>query len=129
MAEVKNIAGTKENTAETSKDVEVVTGEVVLDGPLIVKLSKKYTFEGETVSEIDFTGLESVTAKDMMRANKTLARTGGSSGDLVPEITLPYALIIAEECTKYPIAFYEKLNPRDAMKVRTTVVGFMFGEE
>lgn len=118
MAEVKNITEakeTKENTAESEG--------------LVVRLSKEYTFEGEKVTEIDFTGLEDITAKDMMKANKVLARTGGGTGDLVPEITLPYALIIAEECTKYPIAFYEKLNPRDAMKVRTAVVGFMFGEE
>ena len=118
MAEVKNITEAQKNVAEAKEN----------EG-LIIQLSKEYTFEGEKVSEIDFSGLEDVTAKDMMRANKTLARTGGSTGDLVPEITLSYALVIAEECTKYPIAFYEKLNPRDAMKVRTAVVGFMFGEE
>ena len=119
MAETKNM----------EKNVETLQGEVVLDGPLIVRLSKEYDFEGEKVREIDLTGLEDVTAKTMMKANKILARTGGGNGDLVPEITLGYALIIAEECTKYPMAFYEKLNPRDAMKVRTTVVSFFFGEE
>ena len=119
MAETKNM----------EKNVETLQGEVVLDGPLIVRLSKEYDFEGEKVREIDLTGLEDVTAKTMMRASKTLARTGGGSGELVPEITLGYALTIAEECTKYPFEFYEKLNPRDAMKVRTAIVGFMFGEE
>ena len=122
MAEVKNIT-------EAKKDTEVLTGDVITDESLIIKLSKEYSFEGEKVSEIDLSGLEDVTAKTMMRANKTYAKTNGGGGELVPEITLGYALIIAEECTKYPIEFYERLNPRDAMKVRTTIVGFMFGEE
>ena len=120
MADVKNIADAKK---------EVLTGDVITDESLIIKLSKVYDFEGEKVSEINLSGLENVTAKTMMRANKTFARTGGGNGDLVPEITLGYALIIAEECTKYPFEFYERLNPKDAMKVRTTIVGFMFGEE
>ena len=122
MAEVKNIT-------EAKKDTEVLTGDVITDESLIIKLSKEYSFEGEKVSEINLSGLEDVTAKTMMRANKTYAKTSGGGGELVPEITLGYALIIAEECTKYPIEFYERLNPRDAMKVRTTIVGFMFGEE
>ena len=112
-----------------AKKTEVLQGEVVIDGPLLITLSKEYEFEGEKIREIDLSGLEDVTAKDMMRANRTLVKTGGGTGDLVPEITLPYALVIAEQCTKYPIEFYERLNPRDAMKVRTTVVSFMFGEE
>ena len=111
MADVKNIT-------EAAKNTE-----------LVIKLSKEYSFEWEKITEIDLSGLEDVTAKDMMRASKTLARTGGGTGDLVPEITLPYALTIAEQCTTYPIEFFERLNPKDAMKVRTTVVSFMFGEE
>ena len=71
MAETKNM----------EKNVETLQGEVVLDGPLIVKLSKEYDFEGEKVREIDLTGLEDVTAKTMMKANKILARTGGGNGD------------------------------------------------
>ena len=122
MAEVKNITEAKTDTKENVVDV-------IENADLLIRLSKEYEFEGEKISEIDFSGLEEVNAKAMMRANKTLFRTNGGDVGLVPELSLSYALIIAEECTQYPIAFYERLNPRDAMKVRTTIVGFMFGEE
>ena len=94
---------------------------------LAVVLSKEYEFEGEKISRIDFSGLENVTAKDMIKANKVLTTEGDVQ--LLPESSLHYALIIASECTKHPIEFYERLNPRDAMKVKNKVTSFFYGEE
>lgn len=42
----------------------------------LVKLSKPYKFEGQTYSEIDLSGLDSLTAEDMIAAEKHLMRTG-----------------------------------------------------
>lgn len=94
---------------------------------LAVVLSREYDFEGEKIREIDFSGLEDVTAKTMIRANKTLVTDGDVQ--LMPESSLHYALIIASECTKHPIEFYERLRPKDAMKVKNTVTGFFYGDE
>ena len=94
---------------------------------LIVKLSKTYNFEGEQISEIDFSGLEDVTAKTMIKANKVLTASGDVQ--IMPESSLHYALIIAAECTKYPIEFYERLRPKDATKIKNTVTGFFYAEE
>ena len=41
-----------------------------------MKLSKVYDFEGAKVSEIDFSGLENLTANDMIKANKVLNTSG-----------------------------------------------------
>lgn len=94
---------------------------------LTVKLNKTYDFEGEKVSEIDFSGLENVTAKTMIKANKVLTAEGDVQ--ILPESSLHYALIIASECTAYPIEFYERLKPADAMKVKNTVTSFFYGNE
>lgn len=98
---------------------------VAEDESLIVTLTKTYEFEGEKISEIDFSGLEDVTAKTMIKANKVLV----SAGDVqvLPENSLHYALIIAAECTKYPIEFYERLKPNDAIRVKNTVSNFFYG--
>ena len=44
-----------------------------------MKLSKVYDFEGAKVSEIDFSGLENLTANDMIKANKVLNTSGNQS--------------------------------------------------
>ena len=79
------------------------------------------------ISEIDFSGLEDVTAKTMIKANKVLTASGDVQ--IMPESSLHYALIIAAECTKYPIEFYETLRPKDATKIKNMVTGFFYGEE
>lgn len=94
---------------------------------LTVELSKEYNFEGEKIKTIDFSGLENVTAKTMIKANKTLTTAGDVQ--ILPESSLHYALIIAADCTKHPIEFYEQLCPKDAMKVKNTVTTFFYGEE
>ena len=116
--EEKKITGAEEATPE-KKDEGT-------ESP-VVKLSKTYAFEGEKVSEIDFSGLENVTAKTMIKASKVLVAS--NDVQLLPENSLHYALIVAGECTKYPIEFYEGLCPKDAIKVKNKVAVFFYGEE
>lgn len=111
------------NIEEATKKEETA----VREESLIVKLSKTYEFEGEKISEIDFSGLEDVTAKTMIKANKVLTASGDIQ--IMPESSLHYALIIAAECTKHPIEFYERLVPKDATKIKNTVTGFFYAEE
>ena len=42
----------------------------------LVKFSKPYKFEGQTYSEIDLAGMDSLTAEDMVAAEKHLMRSG-----------------------------------------------------
>lgn len=92
----------------------------------IIKLSKTYDFEGEKIQELDFSGLENVTADDMIKANKVLASSGTVS--VLPENDLYYTLIIAASATGHPIEFFKSLKPRDAIKVKNKVTSFFFGE-
>lgn len=94
---------------------------------MTVKLTKVYDFEGEKVSEIDFSGIDEITAKDMIKINKILI--GRNQVEILPESSMPYALAMASTCTLYPIEFYEMLKPRDAIRVKNFVVGFINGAE
>ena len=91
----------------------------------IIKLSKTYDFEGEKIQKLDFSGLENVTADDMIKANKVLASSGTVS--VLPENDLHYTLIIAASATGHPIEFFKSLKPRDAIKVKNKVTSFFFG--
>lgn len=97
------------------------------DAENIVKLSRTYDFEGDKISELDFSGMENVTAEDMIKANKVLASSGTVS--VLPENDLHYTLIIAASATGYPIEFFKALKPKDAIKVKNKVTSFFFGEE
>lgn len=106
---------------------DVIESKAIETEVLKVPLSKTYDFEGEKISEIDFSGLEDVTAKTMIKANKVLTASGDIQ--IMPESSLHYALIIAADCTKYPIEFYEQLRPKDATKIKNVVTGFFYAEE
>ena len=41
-----------------------------------LKLSKEYDFEGQKIGEIDLSGLDNLTAADMIQANKVLTNNG-----------------------------------------------------
>lgn len=107
---------------ENKEQVQMVKGE-----ENIVKLSKTYDFEGEKVSQIDFSGLDNITADDMIRANKVLSTSGTVS--ILPENDLHYTLIIAASATGYPVEFFKTLKPKDAIRVKNTVTSFFYGEE
>lgn len=114
MAEVKEIKSTEQ-------------AQAVEEAENIVKLSKIYDFEGEKVSQIDFSGLENIIADDMIRANKVLSTSGTVS--ILPENDLHYTLIIAASATGLPIEFFKALKPKDAIRVKNTVTSFFYGEE
>lgn len=96
------------------------------DAENVIKLSRTYEFEGEKIQELDFSGLENITADDMIKANKVLASSGTVS--VLPENDLHYTLIIAASATGHPIEFFKSLKPRDAIKVKNKVTSFFFGE-
>lgn len=107
--------------------VEVKGNEVSVtaDEEKIIKLSKTYDFEGEKISQLDFSGLENITANNMIRANKIATRDGAVA--LLPEQDLYHTLLIGADVTGLPIEFFKRLKPRDAVNVKNMVTTFFFG--
>ena len=113
--ETKEIKEIGENRAKTVSDKK------------ILELVRTYPFEGEEISSLDFSGIENLTAENMIRANNIMENSGISA--TVPENTMYYALIIAADATGMPIEFFKKLRPRDAVNVRRMVTRSFFGED
>ncbi len=97
------------------------------DSP-ILKLKKPYKFEGKEYSEIDLSGLEDLTAADMIAVNKYMDRTSRGI-QVMPEVSLEYACVLASKATQMPIEFFTGLPPKQAIRVKNRVMGFLFGEE
>lgn len=113
---VINVANTKDGATESS----------VSEASMVVHFSKKYFFEDKEYEEIDLSTLEDMTATDMIAANKVLEKSGSFS--FLPEMSLEYACIISARATKMPLEFFQRLHPRDAIKVKNKVTSFFYGE-
>lgn len=95
---------------------------------MVIKFKKPYRFEGKEYTEVDLTGLDDLTGADMIAVNKYMQRT--SSGiDVMPEVSLEYACVLASKAAKQPIEFFTGLPPREAMRVKNRVMGFLFGSD
>lgn len=115
IVEKKEIAEMNDSRVEARQDEEK-----------ILKLSKTYEFEGEKISSLDFSGLENLTANNMIKANNIMDSNGIIAN--LPENTMYYALIIASDATGMPMEFLEKLNLRDAYRTRRKITHCFFGE-
>ena len=51
------------------------------DNEMKLKLSREYDFEGQKICEIDLSGLDNLTAADMIQANNCLLYTSPSPRD------------------------------------------------
>ncbi len=114
---------------EKKEIVEIKDGkvEVVPDEERTLELTRTYEFEGEKISSLDFSRIEELSARDMIRANNIMVREGTVTASA--EVHLHYALIIASDVTGLPVEFFMQLKPKDAMKVKNLVVHHFFGEE
>ena len=73
----------------SEKKAEVITMKIAEEkNEMIIELVNTYDFEGEKISKIDMSGLEDITANDMIKANKVMTASGGVS--MIPETKLEY---------------------------------------
>ncbi len=94
--------------------------------PYLVEFQKPFVFEGASYKSIDLSGLEEISAADMIAVNKMIER--GGTVNILPEMSLEYACLISSRVSGQPVEFFKALPPRDALKVKNRVTGFLFGE-
>lgn len=94
----------------------------------IIKLSKTYQFEERSVSEVDMSGIEDLTTRDMIRANKILL-SGNTPSLSTTEMTVEYAMVIASFSSDLPLEFFMQLKPKDTIRVRKVVLDFFYGKD
>lgn len=112
--------------AKENEKTEVLdsSGEVI-SGKYEIKLSAPYTFEGTEYKAVNLSRMQEMTAEDMVTINRRMTRRGNA--DFMPETTLEYALEVASVASELPIEFFRGLPMKDALKVKTSITGFMWG--
>lgn len=94
---------------------------------LIIKLAKPYDFEGTTYHEIDLSGLENLTASDLIQAEKAYVSNGNMP--ILPELTMEYACHISAAATVLPLEFFKGLPVKEASRLKITVRNFIAAED
>ena len=93
----------------------------------VLKLTREYEFEGEKISELDFSGFDDITTEDMIQASDVLTRAGRVVVN--PEMDVQYCLYIAASATRKPHEFFRILKARDVVRVKNKVRSYFFGRE
>lgn len=107
---------------------ENLGGEGGEEESLVIKLRKPYLFERKEYTEIDLSDLENLTAADMIALEKQYDRNSPGI-NVMPEVKVGYAMMMAARAAKLPVEFFNGLPPKDAMKVKNRVMGFLFGSD
>lgn len=107
-------AGEEESDSEDDKDGENLT----------LTFKKPFVFEGETYTELNLSGLEELTGADLSKVDRIMRKK--NSGDLVPEMSLDYALALAVRATGKPIEFFRALPMNECRRVGSKVRSFLF---
>lgn len=113
--------------ANEKKDGIEVIETVETESDYILRFGKPYTFEDEVYSEVDLSGIENITAADMIAAQKVMSK--GGTVDVLPEMSMQYACVIAARVAKKPIEFFTGLPAKDAIRLKNLVTGFIFGAD
>ena len=92
---------------------------------LVLRFQKPYSFEGETYTEVDLSGLEDLSAADLCKVGKMVKKIDGV--DPIAEMSLPYAIYMAARVTGKPLEFFQQLPAREAIKLKNLVAGFLYG--
>lgn len=94
---------------------------------LVLKFRKPFSFDGKQYTEVDLSGLEDATAKDLEAVGRILEKQAKSTNPATMEMTMGYAQLLANRVTGLPLEFFKNLPAKEAMALKTTVVGFLYG--
>jgi len=115
--ELKQVETQTESSADTEEP----------DGGYYITFKKPFVWEDETYTGVDLSGLEDLSARDMISTQRMMERSG--SINVLPEMSLEYACIFASKASGLPQEFFQSLPPREAIKVKNRVTSFFYGEE
>ena len=115
---------TMENRANLPEDQ---AEEQAQEESLVLTLKKPYVFEGKTYTSLDLSGLENVTAGTLENVGKILAKKNPGLNPATLEMEMGFCNILAARVTKLPLEFFERLPAKDAVALKSKVVGFLYG--
>ena len=103
-----------------------IAGEIRPENDYLVELSKTYEFEGQNISELDFSPVEDLKFRDLDNLIKTAKKQDKTLSDIMPEMSLSFTKVLAQKVCNLPFEFFEGLNISDAKKLNNAVISFLY---
>lgn len=91
----------------------------------VLKLGTPIVFDGETVKEIDLSGLNEATGADLVSA-KRMMNMNGVALDAYPERTLEFAIALATIVLNKPEGLFSSLKAKDSINFQMMVRTFLY---
>ncbi len=98
---------------------EIITAAA--ERPHVIELTKPWMFEEKEYTEIDLSGLERLTIRDAIDAQRDLFGQNEVASSLVCETTTSFAMAMAAKASGYPIEFFKLLPLGAGRRVRREV--------
>lgn len=126
---VQGMDGMEEQAAvEAAADVSAQEAQAAVNPneqlPYVIPLSKTYELEGESINEIDLSGLEDLTTADGEYIDRVMAKLNYHPRDKFRDIT--YTKHIAMRVTNLPIEFFDKLKWKDQQAITARIGVYFF---
>ena len=95
-----------------------------MESEYLIQFKKPFIFEGKEYFDLDLSGLDSMTAKDLIDAERQFAAKGQVAA--INEMNMEYICIVAAKASKLPVEFFERLPANEAIKIKNMVTGFFY---
>ena len=115
--------------AQTAEAPADDTEDEASEDQLNLKLITPLTFGGVTYETLDLHGLESLKAGDLKRVSKLYMKLHPAANPATLESNLEFTFLIASRILAQPLEFFDSLSARDAIALKTVVVGFLFNAD
>ena len=109
---------------DTNERLNENATEDINENNLIVEFTKPFTFEKKEYKNVDLSGIERMTGKDLETLEDILKMQGVTS--LNPETTTKGAYAYAAHASGLPVEFFEQLPLKEARKVRVMIINFLW---
>ena len=91
----------------------------------VLKLRTPVNFEGVEHAEIDLSGLDKLTGKDIRELDRLFKMKGGRIGGNVKEFDSLYLQLVAARATSLPLEFFDKISIKDATRLEVEIRNFL----
>ncbi len=92
---------------------------------LIYELEKPVEFEQMTITQVDLTKLREMTLDELSEVYEAYEAMGGN-GTVSMDVPLPFAKLIVQRMTGYPLEAIGTMNVRDALRIRARIYRFFY---
>ena len=108
-----------------SEIINIEEAEETAEQKRVLKLRKPVDFEGRHYEEIDLSGLDGLTGRDVREFDRLFKMKGGRTGNNVKEFDSIYLQLVAAKATNLPLEFFDCISIRDATALEIEIRNFL----